>query len=145
MNVYEKEHPHHEVWKQYTESLLKGEPLTVEWKKREDDVWIIVGTYWSNGCVNLTWEPKYFYRIRQKMQTIFVNGVEYSYPKPFSGVLVGDEIYYRATENGSRTCRNISHETGLKHVQSGCVHKTLENTNIHSNVINEVLKQLFKL
>lgn len=56
--IHEPGHPHHAVWREYTESLLAGKPKQLEYRtKRPDD-------FWRDSDMSTSWHTDIEYRIK---------------------------------------------------------------------------------
>lgn len=88
MNISDKNHPHHAVWREHVQSVLDGEPKVVQ--SRHD-----VNGYWEDfnmsekGVCNASWLPEVEYRIKPRtiIRTI-------TYPEPMKVAPKRDQKYW---------------------------------------------------
>jgi hypothetical protein len=135
LNIYEKEHPHHLVWKEHTESLLAGNPKTVQWKMPRDDKWETS----TDRDYNFSWLSSWNYRIAPEMTTLKILDREVTFPKPFSGLLGKSQPYYIVDSNGISRRFNANLYLGALHVSQGIVHLSNESAIDHLAAI-EIIK-----
>jgi hypothetical protein len=143
MNIYDKNHPHHAVWKEYSESLLAGEPVAVEFRINPQHSWSVSDTP-SAGMVRLEWCAHFEYRIAKKMRKLIVNGKNFEYPEPFRGTLNESQQYFTPEIVGvvpeSRVRYNCNRECGERHVANGIVHLDSESATAHAEVLIQISK-----
>jgi len=143
MNIYDKTHPHHAVWREAVESVLAGVPKIVEYRC-DNSNWYDIDTV-TDGMPIALWLPCYQYRIKSVTKKLVVNGVTYEYPMPFSGEIKVNQIYY-VVEVGNINYRsaqsyvNYGNSFVRDHIASGLVHLIKENAEQHAKVIHEIFK-----
>jgi hypothetical protein len=139
--IYNPEHPHHAVWREYTESLLVDEPVTVQ--VLDFGVWCDAAENCISGLIAVNYNTGYAYRIKPKEKIVIINGVEYTYPKPFSGKLLHNQEYYildLANNCVDINRSNFNADRGENHVASGLVHLTANAAKEHLEVMQQILK-----
>lgn len=76
MNISDKNHPHHAVWREHVQSVLDGEPKEVQWRDSENCEWLGAPID-ASGVVCLAWAISRQYRIKPRTITRTIN-----YPEP---------------------------------------------------------------
>lgn len=138
MKIYDKEHPHHYVWREYTESVLAGKPKKVQ-RKNCNGMWVELKADTITGEINSHWIEESDYRIATELKKLVVNGREFHFPMPFRGELAHGQDYYLATIDGSRCVRcNRTHSKAKEHIDTGLVHLTHDAAVEHSKVLQEI-------
>jgi hypothetical protein len=94
--IYESTHPHHAVWREYTESLLAGKPKQVEYRASVLDFWI-------NAGANTSWNVDFEYRIKPEPKKFwYMNGEKVAeFVKPDTNQ---EQCMVQLHLNGVRTC-----------------------------------------
>lgn len=91
MNIWQPEHPHHAVWREYTQSLLDGKPKVVEY--RHDNALI-----WQTNT-RPSWLIEDQYRIARPMLN-----VSYTVPMPVKVELDKGRDYWLAGGDKPLSC-----------------------------------------
>jgi len=90
MNVSDKTHPHHAVWRENLEGALSQSPKLVQVNAEEDQTqWIFLHNNDEGICDEATWSTGYRYRIARPMVTRTI-----TYPAPMSQVPKIGTIYW---------------------------------------------------
>lgn len=87
--VHDPKHPHHAVWREYTQSLLDGRPKVVEWRPEVNKPWETVR--------NPLFGEHNYYRIARPMLTL-----TYSVPMPVTEPLKKEQSYWVASNEYTR-------------------------------------------
>lgn len=94
----------------------------------------------GNGMPDTNWLCNLGYRVR-----LVVNGVEYSYPKPFSGELLMNQVYYFPhLGNGNfikTTNKYCMQAISFTRVSNGVVHLTPEAAKEHTEVLKKICEE----
>jgi hypothetical protein len=94
--IHESTHPHHAVWREYTESLLTGKPKQLEYRASVLDFWI-------NASANTSWNVDFEYRIKPTPKLFwYMNGqkiVEFVEPD-----VIQEQCIVRIHLNGVLIC-----------------------------------------
>lgn len=113
MNIWQPEHPHHAVWREYTQSFLDGKPKSLE---------VNVGPGWQSTSLP-SWDKEYQYRIARPVLT-----VSYTVPMPVKEALEVGQDYWLAGSSGFATCRSwYGHEADSIWLKKGRIHLTRED------------------
>jgi len=88
MNVSDKSHPHHAVWREHVQSVLDGNPKTVIRKYLDFDGWEEQPMS-ENGFCGACWFPGGQYRIARPMVTRTI-----TYPAPLTEAPADGAIYW---------------------------------------------------
>lgn len=137
--VYDNKHRHHELWKNVMQSLVDDSKLTtIQMKIRSGDDWIDTKNN-LDGTPSALWSENIEYRIKPERVKLVVNGVEYSYPRPFSGKVGFKQKYYMVHMlNSESDYSNYDEDTGEGHVAMGIVHLTPEAAKEHTEVLKKI-------
>lgn len=89
MNISDKNHPHHAVWREHVQSVLDGEPKVVQWKRPHDNAWFDGAGMEKFGIAKLAWLSDLQYRIKPRtiIRTI-------TYPEPMKEKPPTDVVYW---------------------------------------------------
>jgi len=139
MNIYDKEHPHHTVWREATESVLAGTPKTIQFKDSNCS-WSDTSVD-SEGKYRLSWRLDTEYRIKPEMKKLRVNGQTFEYPVPFRGTLKHGQEYFTINivdENLYRFKSNYNETTGKEDIDAGIVHLDCASAEMHSIVLRAI-------
>lgn len=101
MNISDKNHPHHAVWREHVQSVLDGEPKVVQWRALSDEPWLEMNV--SNyGVATLSWFYDWQYRIKPRTITRTI-----TYPEPMKEKPPTDVVYWTI---------NPASKTGIEYV-----------------------------
>ena len=78
MNVSDKTHPHHAVWREHVQSVLNGKTKTVEFQSSDGYRWLSA-IFSSSGVAAINWDETTPHRIARPMVTRTI-----TYPAPMS-------------------------------------------------------------
>lgn len=142
MNIYDEEHPHHVLWKQYMMSVFDKKPLSIQYNvysSGEDD-WEDADNC-PNGIVRIAWSSLYRYRIKPEEVLVELNGYKFSYPKPFDGPIGPNQQYWVVCSVGKVSLKvNQNQFLWFSDQEEHSVHLVEENAKRHSQVIEYVLE-----
>lgn len=88
--VYQPNHKHHNVWREYTENLLKGVALELEYRYDRKGG---SPSRWCNLKFENIWDTDYQIRVKGAYIDITVNNCSTSI-RPYKGRLNKGELYY---------------------------------------------------
>jgi hypothetical protein len=138
MKIFEKDHPHHTMWRQLTNNLVDGnQPLTLQRFHRGE--WLPVKNDY-NGFPETCWVESSQYRIKPKQKILVVDGLVFAYPQPFSDTLKFGQEYYTADIIEVEVRTNYTQRAADKHVNMGIVHLTLDAAKEHAEVLKKICK-----
>lgn len=79
LNVSNRQHPHHEVWREHVQSVLDGSPKTVECSMGDEYDWSAFDGETTYGVCSAGWLVGLKYRIARPMVTRTI-----TYPAPMT-------------------------------------------------------------
>lgn len=114
MNPWNPEHPHHAVWREYTQSLLDGKPKVVEFTSS-------IQTNWGPTVGEPAWLTRNQYRIARPMLKL-----SYEVPMPVTEPLGNSQEYWIAWGGGGVvvSCRWSCHSVDYERLRAGLVYLT---------------------
>lgn len=140
MNIYNPEHRHHKVWKEFTESTLTGTPLELQLKMVSAERWID-SKY--KDVFKFSWSEDFEYRIKPNVNQYVINDEIFECVIPFSGELSENQNYWIANFNGLVTGKkNYNPDCGVNDVNTKRVHLRQAAAEAHAKVIQAMLLKL---
>lgn len=111
--VHDPRHPHHAVWREYTQSLLDGKPKRVEVKPEQG--------CWQPAGIDPHWVSHQEYRIARPMLKL-----SYEVPMPVTEALATNSGYWLAdpTDNRPRQQRWCNDSDDLQWLRAGLIYLT---------------------
>ena len=88
MNVSDKTHPHHAVWREHVQSVLNGKTKTVEFQSSDGYRWLSA-IFSSSGVAAINWDETVPHRIARLMVTRTI-----TYPAPMTEVPENGILYW---------------------------------------------------
>lgn len=88
MNISDKSHPHHAVWREHVQSVLDGNPKHIEFKSSDGYRWLSA-MFSSSGVAAINWDETTPHRIARPMVTRTI-----TYPAPMTEAPENASLYW---------------------------------------------------